>query len=312
MRSRFSGAAGSDSLELLLDTLCNVFGGIVLIACLVAILPRANLEAPSQPTEPASSQLVERRIAAARAELLRLDESLQELPSAADPARAALQARRDSIRRALADVKERRKGAEDEELAMADAQAMVARFDPKALQEKLDRLQLEIVGAENLAQAGAAKIEFLEERLRRLGEEGGRLGKSHVQAVRFPRERGKKSSPFPVVVRYGQIYPLVVGAQGRVNPALKRTANSRGGFSADPIRGQGAVLPESRALLLSTLSGLAAKGLYVTIYLYPDSHETLQSLKDLLGEVKVSYGLDFMEDGKGLTFSSEGSAPPEL
>ena len=51
MRRRLSGSS-DDSLELLLDTLCNVFGGIVLIACLLAIIPRATMPPPVCPNQP--------------------------------------------------------------------------------------------------------------------------------------------------------------------------------------------------------------------------------------------------------------------
>ena len=40
-------ANNQDSLELLLDTLCNVFGGIILIACLLAMLSRPISDIPA-------------------------------------------------------------------------------------------------------------------------------------------------------------------------------------------------------------------------------------------------------------------------
>jgi hypothetical protein len=72
MKRRLQSASESDSLELLLDTLCNVFGGIVLIACLLAILPRQEMSSPLMPSESASAEMLERRLIAAREETIRL------------------------------------------------------------------------------------------------------------------------------------------------------------------------------------------------------------------------------------------------
>jgi hypothetical protein len=40
-----------DSLELLLDTLCNVFGGIILITCLLALMNNRKTDDSKQPTQ---------------------------------------------------------------------------------------------------------------------------------------------------------------------------------------------------------------------------------------------------------------------
>lgn len=56
----------ADSLDLLLDTMCNTFGGIILIALLVALLSRTG--GPSAEA-PASQALHEQRIALAEGEL---------------------------------------------------------------------------------------------------------------------------------------------------------------------------------------------------------------------------------------------------
>lgn len=312
MKRRFSGS-GDDSLELLLDTLCNVFGGIVLIACLLAIIPRAALPPPLLPTAEASTQMTERRIVSARAELQRLEREIKGLPQSVDPERTALQNRRDSLARTVDARRTTRKEIEGKETSEANARSIVASSDPDALNEALERIKRQVVGEENLANASEEKIRFLEERMKLLSEEAETLGKGKVQAVRFPRERMKDGSPFPIIAQYAQLYPLLIGNQLEANKAIHREPSAdRDGFRADPIPGNGIALPDSRPLLMATLKSAASKGHYVSIYLYPDSHEVFQELRNALADEKIPYGLEFEESEHRLSFSSSGSAPPEL
>lgn len=312
MKKRFSQSDG-DSLELLLDTLCNVFGGVVLIACLLAIIPRASLPPPLLPVEMATSEMTERRIATAKSEILQLDAKIKELSQGMDPAKSELLARRESLRRTLAGVKSQRQEKDDEKMTEAEARATVAKVDPNDLQKKLEQVQTEVVRYENLAKSEDQKIQFLGDRLKQLNEESAVLSKTKVQAVRFPRERVRNASPFPVIVQHGQIYPLVIGSSLSPNDALaKQETSEEGAIRVEPIKGKGMTLPGSSATLSATLKAAAAEKTYITIYLYPDSFGAFQDLKNAIIDAKISYGLEFMESGSPLTFSSEGSSPPEL
>ena len=52
MRRRRSGGDGDDSLELLLDTITNAFGGIVFLAILVIILLQNSSETSTPASKP--------------------------------------------------------------------------------------------------------------------------------------------------------------------------------------------------------------------------------------------------------------------
>ena len=56
-----------DSLELLLDTVCSMFGAILLIAILVAPLIAANCPGPIIPVGELAPEILQRRIATAEA-----------------------------------------------------------------------------------------------------------------------------------------------------------------------------------------------------------------------------------------------------
>ena len=59
--SRHRGAADESSLELLLDTICNTFGGVLFISILVVILVNMSSEAVSTtpPDEISQSELIQ-------------------------------------------------------------------------------------------------------------------------------------------------------------------------------------------------------------------------------------------------------------
>jgi hypothetical protein len=313
MKRRFTSASDSDSLELLLDTLCNVFGGIVLIACLLAILPRQHMPSPLIPVESASAAMLERRMISARGEVARIQSEIERLSRSVDPQLAELQARRDSLRRNHDRLQTNIKSREDKESSEAEARAIIGQGDTEALAEMLKELKLRKSKSENIESAATDKIRFLKERIEKLHDEAGALPNGRVQAVRFPRERNGESSPFPIIVRHNAIYPLVLGRDFEPNPAVKRTPNqSNDGFRADPIMGRGIVGQDPDKAFAAALKVAAAKGLYATLYLYPESHHAFGDLREILAKSKVPYGLEFMDPGMNLNFGSEGTAPPEL
>jgi hypothetical protein len=243
----------------------------------------------------------------------RLEAEIAGLPQPVDPARTALQNRRDSLARTIETRRAERKEVDGKETFEANARSIIARSDPVALNEALERIKQQVVGEEILSKAGEEKVSFLEERMKRLGEEAEALADGKVQAVRFPREREKNGSPFAVIVKHARIYPLSIGNPLASNQAIHRELAADGdGFRADPIPGKGISLPDSRAVLMATLKAAASKGHYVSIYLYPDSHEVFQELRNALADAKIPYGLEFVGRGLQLVFSSKGSAPPEL
>jgi hypothetical protein len=313
MKRRLGETRDSDSLDLLLDTLCNVFGGIVLIACLLAILPRQQMHPPLLPTHFAEAQMFERRIISANEQITRLQSEIDRLSKSADPLLAELQARRNSLKKLQERLESGIKERGDQELNEAEARALVARGDMKALEERLAELRLQRSKTEDIHAAVAEKIRFLEQRSETLREQAGKYAKGRIQAVRFPRERPANSSPFPIIIRHNAIYPLALGGKLLPNPAVTMIPlPGEDGFRASPAPGKGIRVPAEDLELLAALRSAVANKAYASLYLYPDSHEVFSDLREALAKAGLTYGLEFVDPGRDLFFSSEGSAPPEL
>ena len=83
-------------------------------------------------------------------------------------------------------------------------------------------------------------------------------------------------------------------------------------FLAEPIKGKGYELPGASGGLKRTLEAAKRENLYVSVYIYPDSHQVFQSLKELIFESKLRYGIEFIPFERSMRFSSSGTKPPEL
>ena len=101
-----------DSLDLLLDTMCNAFGGIVLIAILITLLTRETRRQFDERSSDLDRELIERQIASLQSDIREANEYLARQASSVsvDP---ALAARLDEAKTSLQTAKEKNAEAWD-------------------------------------------------------------------------------------------------------------------------------------------------------------------------------------------------------
>lgn len=205
------------SLELLLDTICNTFGGILFLAMLVSLLltqtqrrtEAAAAKADPRPAlSPADITRLERRIDVLREEAERIDGLLEDAVSLtaqfASPdneslarALAAAEARNATLQARQADLL----------AAAADAQAASTRAVATATaeQRRFDRAQ---------AMLDTARRRLAEtQRTRAAVEQAGVALQARLQAAatletsgRAPRERKTSKREFGLLLKYGRVY----------------------------------------------------------------------------------------------------------
>ena len=314
MNRKMSSSGESRSLDLLLDTLCNVFGGIVLIACLLAILPRQKMPPPLLPGDVAEAQMVERRIIAARWQIKELNSEIEKLSSSVDPETAALEARLNELQKLNHELESKLSVMEKQELSNAEMHSLAAEGNVDELKARLDelnRIKAKEIGVKN---AVVEKAEFLNSRVAKLSQEIKQAKQYRAKRVRFPRERNAKSSPFPVILRYNRIYPIFIGKDFRDNPAVSmHRSEQEDTLKVTPIRGKGIDQPALHQDLQSALRKVSAmKDMYISVYIYPDSHDIFQELVKEIGDHKLGYGIEFVPVGRVMYFGSSGTKPPEL
>jgi hypothetical protein len=190
---------------------------------------------------------------------------------------------------------------------------MAKSVDPEVLGNELERLRRIAAEKEGMSKAIVDKIKFLSDRLDSLAKELEALEGGITQQLRFPRERGGKKNPFPVIVWGERLYPLRIGANLSPNPAVVMEPTPSGnGSIAKPIKGKGCDNPLNDRIFMAGIKAAKKKGGYISIYLYPDSHAIFRELKTALFKEGVGYGIEFVPAFQMLSFGSDGTKPPEL
>lgn len=313
MKRKRQLSSQTDPLELMLDTLSNVFGGIILISCLLALIPRHESRVSISIENEARGEMIERRLSAAREQLAEADAAIEKLAALDDTGRGAMNLKRKKLEALVAKLRSESKVIEDSEISNAEFEAMAKSGDPEVLGKELERLRRIAVEKEGMSKSILEKTKFLAGRLNILSKELKDLELGITQQLRFPRERGGGKNPFPVIVRGERLYPLSTGANLSPNPAVMMEPTSGGdGRIAKPIKGKGCNNPLNNRIFIAGIKAAKKNGGYISIYLYPDSHAIFRELKTVLFREGIGYGIEFVPAFQELSFGSNGTKPPEL
>ncbi|MEQ1752358.1 MAG: hypothetical protein ABL974_23255, partial [Prosthecobacter sp.] len=132
-----------------------------------------------------------------------------------------------------------------------------------------------------------------------------------IEKLRFPRERVINKNAAPIIVQYGQVFPLFDGG-GNPMPMVRQVPSADGSFTAFANQGQGLSPNLQAKQLREILKQLGSGNRYLTLYVYPDSYATLRELKKLIYEVGVDYGMDLRKEQSVLIFDPKGAKPAPL
>lgn len=277
-------AAKQDSLELLLDTICNTFGGVLFIAIMVVMLLRQSgqqPQAPEPPPSPEELQILSQQFATLSSELRRL----QELRAS----QAALV--ESMVPDAIQLLLEQRKRL------LADQARIQATVDKKRASNAALAISVEEVQAE---------IRQIEERLRTAIEEqqqsrsqlaSERQGRT--QDLRLPvlRQSGKRE--VGVIIRYGRLYvwheydrnqrPIGLNTRdfvilGEEDDGLVTRPNPNRGLRLDDR-------PETQQAIAALLKPFDRDRFYIAIILRPDSFGAFRDFRDQVITLGYEYRL---------------------
>ncbi len=302
------------SLELLLDTICNTFGGVLFLAMLVSLLltqtrKRSELEAKDADPVPAVSA----------ADLVRLDVRADEMQRelaqleavVADVQEMGGQMSNSGYREKL-DAMQQSVRAENELAArrvrvlreIADAQAAAARAARKNASTERERAE-----AQRKLDAGTERLEAATRERERLVQSAIRLRddtarKATVSTTgRAPRERDTDKIEFGVVLKYGRMYLMHKYASGEREVNTDDFALTPGllNNTAKPKPHAGLDLKDrslSTAALRRYLASHPARDWYPCLVVHPDSFEEFLTLKAAL--VSLGYEYRLMPTNKGV------------
>jgi hypothetical protein len=308
---RFRSRA-NDSLDLLLDTICNAFGGIVLIAILITLLTRDTQDRMEEQASSADRELIERQIASLQSDIKEAQDYLQRQADAVsvDP---KLLSQLDQLKGAL----ETAKGENNEAwVAWKDSASKAAGYDPEsdkalgdrvAITSRLSRLKTENTSLKE-------KLDRLKMRLETLRRERAEIVNSKAEQLRLPKEQAERVGYVFILLKNSEIYPLFTARDGELKPneySLEWERFGDSGYNVTPISGKG-IRPEAAGSALAEfLDVLAREGKYAALDVDSKSVEAYRALRTELLRRRIPFGWDYDETAKQ-SFSPSGTVPPPL
>lgn len=297
-----------DSLDLLLDTMCNLFGGIVFIALLVAMLAQDGARQRAEPPRSDAEEVLRWQITQLNDEkenifrkLAEKREGFASLLEKITPEKSA----------ELASLKARQETLQNE-LEKATEEASLppeARSIQEKLSKELERQKKVALALENEQKAFEKEFQRLQQRGKDLAAKSRQLAEERVQSVRLPRETqdARRSSAY-MIVRHGMVYPVYAISSGKPYSAHVQTETENSGFLGEdtivtPKDGAGLIREED---LAGEFRGIDGKDYFLFFLVYPDSFAEFLIARRIAQEAGLDYGLDFYESGRKVILSTRG------
>jgi DNA-binding transcriptional MerR regulator len=284
-------ASNFDSLDLLLDTICNLFGGVLFIAMLVIILLNMTSEQAAMEIPDATSQ---QKLTSAQIEL------------------ADSQAELDSLRRAV---------REQENLAKKFADPRVRDLITQSTQKQSSVASVTATHETNLLEAGkkqddvnriATALQAMETALDKIKKQLAVVDQQlkqeqqlRTRTVKLPRQRQTSKQQIAYLLKGGRLFAYIRRDSG--GNVTRETADSQETTSAgvtylEPVPGGGTpVNPagDTSGSLAAKLAGWDPNQHFIAICVWPDSFEHFSVVRQILVEGGYEYQLQpFPADGK--------------
>ena len=308
MRSRrWSREGGGDSLDLLLDTMCNLFGGIVFVALLVALLAGDGASKKVNQTLHPTEDLLRREIANLQSDVDALSKSIEtEQKSANQTKNSEASTDQQAILSLKADLTSLR-----EALKLASQNNPEGQDLGEFLRKNKDRkveLMKEEISLGNKAKSLEEEKERLKKRLADLEERGKKIANEKTQDFRFPREKPTAKKCLWIIVHYDSFYPVLdLRGSGNLRLDLVDVTNLPGKTVIKAIRGRGL---KSGQDFSDWLGGLNVSEMFPVFVVYPDSFAKYMTIRDMALKNKIEYGSTFEEEGEPLILVTEGGSRP--
>lgn len=289
--SRKSAPSG-DSLDLLLDTICNTFGGILFIAMLVAILTNqvSRDVAPKSPSAESSREL--RKL---RGELTKSDSRLTKL-------RQAVRQKEDLERRF----------ASSESLGLLESIRSLDETSDDLLKDRSQQLadvaesQADLEETARELERIAQQMAEAQERLRLEKQQLETEASLRSRTSQVPRQRETQKAQIPFFLKAGRFCGYVSrdenGQLVRNEEETKISEPEPGSQFLEPIEGAGLAVADdgsNAAQIAERLSTFDKNQHFLSIYVFQDSFAHFETLKNEIIRGGFEYHLvPFPDDGK--------------
>jgi len=297
-----------DSLYLLLDTLCNAFGGIILLAVLVVLLTSKEKTQSSKAAD--SQEMLQRRLAIAQTDLQKSQQLAVSLKAKANDERFKQQVALLSTRKDLQDAIQQTRDTDAQNSKDLDTANAV---DPserlKFLNAQLAAAQAHKLDAKNSLAAAEENTQRLKQRLADLERQVTAKLDELQRPLRLPKEHETGKRVIYIIVRYGHIYLCRNFDLSRNETDIDWTTTLTG-ETAEPRRGMGIDPTGSTAGLINFFKNMSDDSVYVAFCVYEDSFPAFIRAKQLASDCGLAYGWEPFQISDGpVSFGAVGHTP---
>jgi len=298
-----------DSLYMLLDTMCNAFGGIILLAVLVVLL--TSREKIQNAAKPDSNEMLRRRLALAQTNLQHSLQLSATLHATANDDRwktqVSLLATRQQLEDEIKAIRELAAQGEKEIDANAgsDPSEVLKQLDAQIAADNVKKL-----AAQNSLDASNDEKKRVAARLVGLEKQLDEAIKLSQRELRLPKEHDTDRQVVYAIVIYGRVYFCRNTDMARNDRDIVWTPKNGAEYAA-PIKGKGFDPVANAAELRSYFTTQAHNSVYIDFIALADSFPAFLRTKQLAGECGMPYGWIpwKMEQVEALSFASTGYVP---
>ena len=300
----------SDSLEMLLDTMCNTFGGIILIALMISLIAK-DAEPAKELTdaEVVAKELQERKLQQAKEELKQAQMFNQKLAAQlGDPGRAEqikLLERREDVADSFEEMKKELQEAQQKLVETAESIKQMEQMKKDRSAENV-MMARQAEEEKKRSQDLAAELEDVQKRLTREMD-------NRVRRLRLPREHQTSKEPVEIIVRYGRVYPVqryARGASSGFNSGAIQLKNVGDELrELAPVPGKGVDPANSIRVLVDYYKQLPRNS-YLVFRVYGDSFGQFNISKEAASRMGIELSWAPLEDDARIMMGFGGGAPP--
>lgn len=275
--------AENDSLEMLLDTMCNLFGGIILLALMVTLIAKdAEMSVKLTEAEIKTREMQEKRLAQLQEELRAAQRFQEQLAAqSGDP-----------------EVQEQLKLLQQQETLEQNYKELKAELD--AIMQKMEETSETLAELEQMKRNQAVSASAVEQ------------DENRPQRLRLPREHETTKTPVEIIVRGGYVYPVNFYQRGT---PVSNTAGfqriNRGSITVlEPIPGKG-ISPKVHKSQLQQFYRSVPSNAYLVFRVYGDSFQDFNQAKQVASDAGLEVSWLPIEEGVDLVLGGGRTPPPK-
>jgi hypothetical protein len=282
-----------DSLDLLLDTLCNAFGGIILITLLIALMSQEANDSTGSPRNFKTQWMLEQQAISKLDNEIVIEESIN-TSLQSDP-------KNDASEKASVALRENEKLKQEKgslSESIARLKKLIASIPANSsnlavdLQRQLRQLKGMEVENKELEKRLKEEIAQTESRLSSANKDIESSKRGRTQTLRLPKEKGKSGKKYIwVIVKHGKIYPIDWGHTSTTKQIFTIRIINDNATEYSPVRTRGFSPFRDQAEIIQYFRTIDPSEKYLAFQIFPNDpcFKSFNQAKQIATSMGIGY-----------------------